>query len=252
VHGEKGKMQAKECKTISELMEIWGRKKPCHIKYTVNKKEQEICIDHKNDFFIPDGIVDCRIWNSLAPGKRVLFVLKEAYEDNHEKSGWALNDELREYGPWSTIWNRVAEWSFGIQNSDINTIAPYSSFSWETANEYLRRIAIMNIKKSGGMHSSIYEEISAYAITDAEEIIREIELIDPDIIICGATFSDINTITGNTMIKGSNENWFYYSDAIGGKERLFIDYYHPANRYPKLLNYYGIVGIYQQALKFKH
>ena len=44
------------------------------------------------------------------------------------------------------------------------------------------------------------------------------------------------------------DNWYYYSDVIGGKERLFIDYYHPANRYPTLLNYYGLVNIYQQAL----
>lgn len=113
----------------------------------------------------------------------------------------------------------------------------------------MRKIAVVNIKKSGGKHTSIYEEIDAYAQADAEEIIREIELIDPDIIICGATFASLNQILNQPMEKGSNENWFYYSDALGGKERLFIDYYHPANRYPALLNYYGIVGIYQQALK---
>lgn len=163
--------------------------------------------------------------------------------------GWALNDELREEGPWSAIWNRVSEWSYGINNSSAVEIAPYQALSEKVANEYLRRVAVMNIKKSGGEHSSIYEEISAYASADSEEIIREIELIDPDIIICGSTFSDINNILGEPMKKGSNENWFYYSNAINGKTRLFIDFYHPANRYPKLLNYYGIVGIYQQALK---
>ena len=29
---------------------------------------------------------------------------------------------------------------------------------------------------------------------------------------------------------------------------MFIDYYHPANRFPDLLNYYGLVNIYQQAI----
>ena len=52
----------------------------------------------------------------------------------------------------------------------------------------------------------------------------------------------------DSELRKSCDNWFYYSDAIGKRERLFIDYYHPANRYPALLNYYGIVNIYQQAL----
>lgn len=34
-----------------------------------------------------------------------------------------------------------------------------------------------------------------------------------------------------------------------GKKVIIISFYHPANRYPSLLNYYAICGIYQQALK---
>lgn len=235
--------------SLDLLMNSWKNKEPQIKVYTVKKEEFEIKIDHKNDFFIPDGIVDEQTWDSLPDGKRVLILLKEAYEDNHNNDSWALNEGLREFGPWSSIWNRVSEWAYGINNTDAGSIAPYHELSKEEANAYLRKIAVVNIKKSGGKHTSIYEEIDAYAQADAEEIIREIELIDPDIIICGATFASLNQILNQPMEKGSNENWFYYSDALGGKERLFIDYYHPANRYPALLNYYGIVGIYQQALK---
>ena len=38
---------------------------------------------------------------------------------------------------------------------------------------------------------------------------------------------------------------------VARKERLFIDYYHPANHWSDLMNYYGLMGIYQQALKEK-
>ena len=47
------------------------------------------------------------------------------------------------------------------------------------------------------------------------------------------------------------DNWYYFSDVIGSRERLIIDYYHSANQYPALINYYGIIGIYQQALLSK-
>lgn len=244
-------MQASECKTMEELMEHWKNKEPRSVAYTVNRERREIVIDHKQNFFIPDGIIDEEEWNTLPQGKKILFVLKEAYEDNHDRDGWSLSDELRKNGPWSSIWNRVSEWSYGIMNSSHGMLAPYCKLDKQQANEYLRKISILNIKKSGGEHSSVYEEISAYAKEDSQEIIREIELIDPDIIICGATFGDINEITGRTVEKGSNDNWYYFIDAIGGKNRLFIDYYHPANRYPALLNFYGIVGIYQQALRSK-
>lgn len=115
-------------------------------------------------------------------------------------------------------------------------------------NVWLNQIAIVNLKKSGGKSNSRYPEIFAYADCGATELIKQIEIINPEIIVCGATFGDLNRISGNKSQKGSCDNWFYFSDAIGGKERLFIDNYHPANRYPALLNYYGLVGIYQQAL----
>jgi len=234
--------------SLEELMAHWKNKQPFATTYVHNKKETKLVIDHQKNFFIPDGIVDQSAWNDLPHGQKILFILKEAYETDPTKPSWSLNDELREYGPWSSIWNRVSEWAYGILNTSTTTIAKYRDLEKSSANLYLRKIAVMNIKKSAGVSNSVEEEIAAYADADAKELLREIELIDPDVVVCGYTFGDINRISGSTVKQGSNENWFYFTDAIGGKERLFIDYYHPANQYPKLLNYYGIVGIYQQAL----
>lgn len=82
------------------------------------------------------------------------------------------------------------------------------------------------------------------------EILKEFSLIDPDIVICGSTFGTFLT-TVMEMPEMNNEtrcdNWYYYLD-VCGRKRLFIDYYHPGNRWPDLINYYGLLGIYQQAL----
>ena len=62
-------------------------------------------------------------------------------------------------------------------------------------------------KKSGGKSQSYYGEIAAYADYDLAEIIRQIEIINPDIIVCGATFGDVNRIMGNPCQKGECDNW---------------------------------------------
>ena len=56
--------------SLDLLMNSWKNKEPQIKVYTVKKEEFEIKIDHKNDFFIPDGIVDEQIWDSLPDGCR--------------------------------------------------------------------------------------------------------------------------------------------------------------------------------------
>lgn len=234
------------CMTEEELFKLWKTKDIYNAEYYEGNKKIEFTINHKN-VFIADGIINPEIWNNRSKGKHILFVLKEAYGGEND---WSLADEVRVHAPWSAIWHRIVEWTYGLTNTTVERIARYEpgKISFEKPNQWLNEIAVLNIKKSGGDSQSHYGEISAYADYDSKEIIRQIEIINPDIIICGATFGDINRIMGNPCKKGECDNWFYYSDAIGKRERLFIDYYHPANRYPALLNYYGIVNIYQQAL----
>ncbi len=88
------------------------------------------------------------------------------------------------------------------------------------------------------------------------EIRKEFLLIDADIVICGSTFKSLyKAIVGDFEIddskiysSGKGDNWFYYLN-LDKKRRLYIDMYHPANRWPDMMNYYTLVSIYQQALK---
>lgn len=77
---------------------------------------------------------------------------------------------------------------------------------------------------------------------------KQIEIINPDIIICGYTIEALERIFEKQICGDKKcDNLFYYA-VLAGRVRLVIDYYHPANRFPALLNYYGIVNIYQQVL----
>lgn len=194
--------------------------------------------------FNRDGIVNFEKWD--AQEKKILFVLKEAYGEGGD---YDLCAELAAKGPWGNIWNRVAEWTYGILNTTENEIAPYTALKNETPNTYLNKIAVMNIKKSNGKPMSDNKDLMSYAEEDCKELAEQFGLINPDVVVCGYTFDFINFALGMTIDKTNNpnENWYYY-DQNG---RIFIDFFHPASQYPALLSYYGIANIYQQALKHK-
>lgn len=233
------------CNTEKELLELWKTKEPITKIYIDNKQEKTAFINHKN-VFISDGIVNERTWNNQS-GKKILYVLKEAYG---ESADWSLTEWLLRVKPSSSIWKRVIEWTYGIQNTTVERVAQYLPDIYEHNLELFNNIAVLNLKKSGGKSSSNYGEIEAYALADKVEIKKQISIIDPDIIVCGATFSILNRVYDNEIRPEGMwcDNWFYYTGLISEKKTLIIDYYHPANHYPSLVNYYAITNIYQQAL----
>lgn len=229
------------CKTETELFELWKAKKPKSVKY----QDETFFINHKN-VFISDGIVNKEVWNSHN-AKKILYVLKEAYGENED---WSLTKWILQRKPSSSVWKRVIEWTYGIQNTNADRIARYSSDIYELNTDLFNQIAVVNLKKSDGKSSSNYKEIAAYALADKAEIKKQMEIIAPDIIVCGSTFSALNSVYDDKIRPKELycDNWFYYTNIISGKKTLVIDYYHPANHYPALVNYYAVTNIYQQAL----
>ncbi|MBQ8665418.1 MAG: hypothetical protein IJ526_00945 [Lachnospiraceae bacterium] len=236
------------CDSLEELFALWKNKAPQEISYTIRKQVVSRTINHRENYFIADGIVNDSVWNS-GKKKRILFVLKEAYGvDWGDKT---LATWLRDDKPKLRMWKRVARWTYGIQNTDANYIPRYvPELSDDMHGECLNQIAVINIKKSDGDSRSEYAEIDEYAKADREEIKKEFSLVDADIVVCGSTFKTLlhdvferPELTNETAC----DNWYYYMN-LDGKERLFIDAYHPANQWPDLMNYYTVTNIYQQAL----
>ena len=240
--------KAEQCSTLDDLFLMWKNKEPQTITVQdKNRKDIGVRIDHTNNVFVSDGIVNRHVWDSLKTPK-ILFVLKEAYNKD-DASDWPLTEWINRGECLNhKIWRRIALWSYGMMNTTDTTICPYTaSLSTDTSLDYLRKIAVLNLKKSNGRSSSDYYELEAYSKADREEIMQEIKLINPDVIVCGSVFEPLYSNVYSEKIKENekSDNWYYYQKL--GRKRLLIDYYHPANRWPELLNYYGLMGIFQQA-----
>ena len=196
--------------------------------------------------FITDGVMNPELWFSQKV--RPLFLLKEAYGGEND---WDLvadhvmsNEDIRK------IWKRVSLWAKGIFGTDrfhMERYMPNDEEFNEFGNKYLSKIAAVNIKKYDGKEESDCNDILSYAEKDADFLKRQIELCDPTIIVCGYTAASLDKIFGIEVRKETNEK-LYYHMKINNHDVLVIDYWHPANQFPEIMNYYGLLGIYQNAL----
>jgi hypothetical protein len=198
---------------------------------------------NRNTVLFEDGVID------LENYRGILFFLKEAYAREQQFSECNLALNLAEKGPWG-MWNRVCEWLYGIENTSIDQIEPFHDFSGEKMRNALSHSAVVNIKKVNGTSISNDNDLQRYAKENKNLLRREIISAQPKIIVCGNTFRHLKTIF-DIEIDYHSDNWYYWLEIDGIGNVLILDYYHPASQYPKLLTYYGIVNIYQQALIHK-
>lgn len=235
-------------KGIQELFAKWKNTEGC-VTYQHNNGAKSLHISHKNDIFITDGVVCPEQWFSQEV--RPLFLFKEAY--GGEKDWDLISDHLKQEYKISKMWKRVSEWTRGIMNTTTDGIAPYIKDEPKVLyynNEYLNQIAVVNIRKSRGEKNSDMDVISAYANFDKENLRKQLELCDPTVIICGYTGEMLECIL-DTKVRAKRNDNFIYDISLNGHDVIVLDYWHPANYYPDLMNYYGLVNIYYQALKEK-
>ncbi|CAN2042122.1 Uracil DNA glycosylase superfamily protein [Candidatus Magnetomoraceae bacterium gMMP-15] len=196
-------------------------------------KEREI---HKGKLFITDGIIDQEKWDISEI--KILFLLKEAYESNPEvKTGWSLCNLISKNwkGPKGKMCWAMAQWAYGIQQLHKTGDVPFFQRRGDDLKRALLSSAVINLKKSEGKSKSDNKDLSSYVKSDWDLIERQIDLIKPNIVICGMTFPLIRD-----RLKGAKKfsEWIYIY-----KNLYFIDFWHPTNRYPNKLNYYSLCSV---------
>ena len=198
--------------------------------------------------FITDGVMDPEKW--FAQAERPLFLLKEAYggDDDWDLAAEYISDSLTGK-PLPPIWRRISRWAYGMLTKEYKLSGKYHPDAAEfhvRGNPYLRGIAAINIKKYFGKNTSDYKEIEEYAVKDAEYLREQIKLCDPTVIVCGYTATALDWLFDFGRVERRNPEWYYHFE-LNGHEVLVIDYYHPSNHYPELMNYFTLMMIYDHA-----
>ncbi len=231
-------------------------------------RQTEFCSDGQ---FIEDGVVHYSTYAGSHP--KLLFLLKEPNDPPRtnavgrvtERAEWNLAVWLGEGGwhPNKTrgykSWEVIARWTHDITTTD-GILLPWPVLEADLcqhnvegrANQF-RKIAVVNIKKSGGAGSTQIELLFPEIERTKDLILSQISLYRPSIVICGGTFDAYRTRIAaesqQTNVTARGVRW-YLSRRIGIP---VVDYPH-YTYFPRLppaikpAMHYGLVEAVRQIL----
>ena len=166
--------------------------------------------------------------------KRVMFLLKDVNaggdgpEDDNNIRGRNFKDTTSR-----TYWN-MSYWLYGLLKTIENGEVPKFTFSHSEATQFFddTPVAYVNCKKQAGTSSVSPSTLNYYIERDKKFIKEEIEILNPDIIICCAwTESSGNSIFEfvKNYVYQDIENVNSYMYYCAKKNKLVINAYHPTS-----------------------
>lgn len=112
--------------------------------------------------------------------------------------------------------------------------------SAQKAAKGLYYIGITNLKKTGGGSTADIATIKKHAEKYRDLWQNELEIMDPEIILCGGTFWIIADILNEQLVRKpqhTRTRLWYAQWELNGHRVLLVDCYHPANRDSKKPQY---------------
>ncbi len=175
--------------------------------------------------FVCDGILIEDDWERASP--KIMFLMKESYKNSDwwKISGSPIGSFQK--GPIDKIWENILRWRY-LLTSYFNdeTIPEFPSIDTVISalpnKESLSDIAYLNVSKELGESTTNQKQLQDRAIQDSDYLTKQIDIIDPDVVLCARTFWCYHTIyEENKTIEKISENLYYH------KDRLVIDFFHP-------------------------
>ena len=198
---------------------------------------------HATETFISDGPIDPNRWKKV--DRRVLFLAKEAYGERGPGETWDLPELIREEwkGPKHKLWWTMGYWAYGIQRLTDGPIpsSPMDGECWEEVTEALLASAVVNVKKSSGRSSSDDDDLRKYVVEDGDLLKQQVACLNPHVLVCCNTWHLVR-----------EDLWPHakrVSELVHSMDgMLVLDFWHPANHYPNVMNYYTALALLHQAL----
>ena len=98
----------------------------------------------------------------------------------------------------------------------------------------------MNIINRGGGPSSDDDDLKSYVDEDGNLLKRQVNCLNPDFVVCCNTWYLVKAIWPDA--KEISEL------VLKIDKMLVLNFWHPAKRFPDVMNYYTVFGLLQQAL----
>ena len=186
-------------------------------------------------YAILDGAVDLEKY--LNSEYKIAWILKEV-NSAEDEGGWDMRSAIQDLKTES-----------GIKKGWEKTFAPicYATYGifhdkqWEEIPNYwdkpeivdiLKNIVYLNIKKTTGVSVAIHNDLNNFYHENKEILLKQIEIYNPEIVICGNTFQFLQNdldLKGFKLVKFTDSNLCaYISD-----KRIYLDGYHPSARIKK-------------------
>ena len=171
-------------------------------------------------YFCEDGILVESEWEKANP--KILFLLKETYIQFTTIKGPMGPGKLS-----CTFWRKLQIATYVITEY-INGRTPELNTAYKIKEEPNVSIACMNIKKNAEKYHESFQlasddkDILSYVKTDRDFLLRQINLISPDIVFCCETIDFAKELFPGLSFLSKN---VYSNDKM-----LFVDYLHPNNK----------------------
>lgn len=163
---------------------------------------------------------------------KVMWLLKEPYDNEEKKGGWSFEEYFDSLYEWGVCGGSRPTWRpiTYITNAIFNSIEKWNDIEdvHEGMMTDMAKIAFVNLNKhpAKGRARSPYPNVLEGYRNFKQVLFRQIEVMNPSIIICGNTYSFIHDDL-NAEYKGMVGSTGY---RLWGN-RIIIDSYHPAATY---------------------
>lgn len=190
----------------------------------------------KVEMIIPCGVVDESIY--LASKPRIVFVLKEPHTGD---TGWTipgglwrqvqrgLKEKPFQRG-YAYTWVQAGVWAYAI----LNGFRSYRELSKPLFRaQGIQAVGMTNLKKTGGGAASNREVISKHAKSEVNLWQKELEIMAPDLVICGNTYRDVTDnlkLPKNWLLTHKKTHFFYSLWDLGAHKTIILRFWHPARR----------------------
>ncbi len=195
---------------------------------------------HLKGRIIKDGIIDETEYSKQK--LKILFITKEPNDPGEGE--WDFRKFWKSEIKYSFS-HRISEWAFGL----INSFPPIKEIPdlQEEKIKTMKKIAFINLKKTGGGAIANEEKITTTVKEQKDLLIREIKIINPDLIIGGIGIHNTalwEILFPNIMFFDSG----YDIEVAKYEKYQIVNYYHPSYRVPRAMSY-ALLNLVTNSLK---